>query len=737
MIDGGLKARAESVFEEIIAESLETDTPPDVENACRDQPELASCLRRRADQYEKAIQAFEALPKVGRDQDTSPSSAEGWVGKRIGDFEIVRELGRGGMGIVFLAQQISLRRMVALKVLSPQLAAVPQYVERFSREATATASLSHPGIVSVHAAAETDGYLYIASEYVEGPTLEEVISAIRSGGGGTAAIDIVHALLKRKEMPKKDGDRKSTPSLGRGYIQFAAKTMGRVLDALAHAHNHGIIHRDIKPSNVILRPDGNPVVLDFGLARMSAEARVTMSGELLGTPSYMAPEQVDRKYGAIDQRTDIYSAGVSLYELLLLETPFQEKTPHGIISDILHRDPIAPAKRNRLVPHDLDIIIMHAMEKQPGKRYQAAEEMAADLRRFLKRESIKARPPSILTKLSRRIQRSPYVAASVLLLCCLIAVTSWAVYLATSGTERPYAAEGAAQSVTEVHSEGTAESARQPPPVPAPIASPLDKKSPTEVASDERVVNAMRDALQRENPDYKRTGRFATREGKIVTAILIKSKISNLSPLQGTPLEELHCQRNYISDLSPLSRMKLEKLHIGQNSITDLSPLRGMPLTWLYCGWNRELKDLSPLRGAPLTYLFCHCTKISDLSPLKGMPLQVLDCRGTRVRDLSPLAGMPLESLECSHTFVTDLTPLEGMPLKGLGLAGLAIDDFSVLMDLPLDKLAVSPRLVGGELQILRKHKTLKYIGADCLYGDVRTTADVFWKRWEETQGIK
>jgi serine/threonine protein kinase len=291
-------------------------------------------------------------------------------GRSFGDFELTRELGRGGMGTVWEANQISLGRRVALKILSPHIAISPTSLKRFQREAEAGARLTHRNIVAVHAVGEDEGTHYIAQELVE---------------GGVSLADRIKADRELPDMPKD-------------YYENVAKIFAQVTDALQAAHEGGITHRDVKPANILLTKDGEPKVADFGLAQVEDALELSRTGEFAGTPFYMSPEQAMSNRIGIDHRTDIFSLGVSLWEVLALQRPFEGDTSQQILKKIITEPPIDPRKIKSKCPGPLAIICLKAMEKETARRFQSMEEFSADLRRFLADEPIMAKPPSLFYK---------------------------------------------------------------------------------------------------------------------------------------------------------------------------------------------------------------------------------------------------------------------------------------------------------------------------------------------------
>ena len=335
------------------------------------------------------------------------------VGRTLGDFLVIRELGRGGMGVVYEARQLSLNRPVALKVMTGGLGLTPQGVQRFRREAEAGGRLHHTNIVPVYASGEADGTAYYAMELIGGPSLDRVVRQLRGGGGpaGPSLPADLAATGPYVEAPRPGSD--SGLSSDHRYFDTVAKMVAGVADGLAHAHAAGVIHRDVKPSNLLLAPDGRLTVTDFGLARVLEAPGLTMTGEFVGTPAYMSPEQVTAGRTPLDERTDIYSLGATLYELLTLRPPFTGPGRDQVLAQIIHKDPVPPRRVNRKVPVDLETICLTAMDKDPDRRYQSAGQMADDLRRYLNRFSIAARRTGPVGRLRKWARRRPGLAAAL------------------------------------------------------------------------------------------------------------------------------------------------------------------------------------------------------------------------------------------------------------------------------------------------------------------------------------
>jgi hypothetical protein len=316
-------------------------------------------------------------------------------GAVVGDFELVQRLGVGGMGAVWEAQQRSLQRRVALKLIRPeQLDAYT--IELFQREARAGGKLQHPGIVTVYAAGECGGVHFIAQELVEGGHhLGSALAALREGN--------------------------ATPP---DYHHEVATFVARVADALQAAHDAGVIHRDIKPQNLLIDGEGQPKISDFGLARLVDEQSLTGRYGMLGSVLYMSPEQAAAKSIGVDRRADVFSLGVVLYEMLTLRRPFEGDTEQQVLEKILHEDPPSPSRVRSRVPYDLAVICMKAIEKRRDLRYATMREFAADLRRYLAHEPILARPANLARRAQKWMLRHPTGSATIGLGCASLVVIS-------------------------------------------------------------------------------------------------------------------------------------------------------------------------------------------------------------------------------------------------------------------------------------------------------------------------
>jgi hypothetical protein len=358
--------------------------------------------------------------------------------RRLGDFEVVRELGRGGMGVVYEARQVSLNRRVALKVLGGGLGLSGNAVQRFRREAEAAAKLHHTNIVPVYATGEEDGAHFYAMEVIAGPSLDRVLRQLRANQSGQAPVaeparDLVQTtdLVEDTGIAEEAGLSASPLSSGGAYFDTVARMMAEVADALEHAHRQGVVHRDVKPSNLLLSPAGRLSLNDFGLARMLEQPGMTITGEFVGTPAYTSPEQIASGRIPVDHRTDVYSLGATLYELLTLQPPFTGRQRDQVLAQIVQKEPSPPRKLNKQVPVDLETICLKCLEKDPDRRYQTAGQLADDLRRYVNRFAIAARRAGPVERVHKWMRRHPGLAAGVglallaLSLAGFFAVQSW------------------------------------------------------------------------------------------------------------------------------------------------------------------------------------------------------------------------------------------------------------------------------------------------------------------------
>jgi eukaryotic-like serine/threonine-protein kinase len=356
----------------------------------------------------------------------------------LGDYRLIREIGRGGMGVVYEAEQRSLGRHVALKVLPLAASLDPRHRQRFQVEAQAAALLHHDHIVPVFGVGFDQGAHYFAMQLIDGPSLTQVIQDLKDWAAAETGEKGPAAELDRLHTPRSSVHS----SLVRARCRETARLGLQAAEALDHAHQLGVIHRDIKPSNLLIDGRSKLWVADFGLARLPREDHdLTRTGDLLGTLRYMSPEQVRAERGGVDCSTDIYSLGVTLYELITLRPAFDARDRQELLRSILHDEPVAPRKVNPAIPRDLETILLKAIEKEPQARYASAAELADDLRHFLADEPVRARRPGLVDRTVKWVRRHrTAVAISMTALIVTLATTSLVLWQAKRRTDASLAA---------------------------------------------------------------------------------------------------------------------------------------------------------------------------------------------------------------------------------------------------------------------------------------------------------
>src|SRR5881275_1997416 len=333
------------------------------------------------------------LASLGSEDDEAFEPTVARMLKDFGDYELLEEIGRGGQGVVYRARQKSLNRIVALKVIGLAHWATEAHVKRFRLEAEAAASLNHPCIVPIYEVGERDGACYFSMGLVDGGQLD--------------------AVAKREPMP----------------LRHAAELIAKLARTVHYAHEHGILHRDIKPGNILLDAKGEPHLTDFGLARLvETESTVTRTLDVLGTPSYMAPEQAMGNNAAVSSVTDIYGLGAVLYQLLTGQPPFAGGATYETIRLLLDTEPRQPRLLNPKIDRDLSTICLKCLEKDPKRRYSSALALAEDLERWLKHEPIQARHTGILGRGRKWVRRNPTTALLITSLVALAAVSGWVIW---------------------------------------------------------------------------------------------------------------------------------------------------------------------------------------------------------------------------------------------------------------------------------------------------------------------
>lgn len=665
---------------------------------------------------------------------------------RIGHYEVLEVLGKGGFGIVFRAFDEVLQRVVAVKVMAPHLAATSPARKRFLREARSYAKVRHENIVQVYAV-EEQPLPYLVMEYIPGETLQQRIAR------------------------KGPLDATETVKIG---CQLA--------EGLAAAHETGLIHRDIKPGNILIEAGAQHRVkiTDFGLARAADDASATQSGVVAGTPMYMAPEQA--KGETLDHRADLFSLGSVLYTMCSGRPPFRANNTLAVLKRVAEDTPRPIPEIIPEVPRWLCAIIARLQAKNPADRFASAREVA-ELLAGGQTASLPAIPePAESLPVTRQIRQTgslPHgkrrwaAAAAVLVLglvglgfteatgvtnmrgtvirffspegTLVVEVDDPAVSVTIDGADMVITGTGAKEIRLKpgnykvqaskdgkvLHKElvTVAKNGRQivqirlePSEAAAVVAAPPVAKLPAtewekSVArlSEEEQVKAVLARLKERNNEFAGAVERSVETGPIVRLVISGSGIQDLSPVRGlsalawlesrnsnttltdlTPLRGLELSQlvlhdSSVSDLSPLMGMKLAHLDLTlAKKLTELAPLRGMPLTMLNLPYT-QVHDLTPLQNMDLHYLNCAGAPVADLAPLRGMPLKHLFLVGTSVADLKPLAGAPLELLDCAKTQISDLTPLKGTTqLRELFVQDTMVKDLTPLKQLPLKVLNCS-----------------------------------------------
>ncbi|QDU87996.1 Serine/threonine-protein kinase PknB [Pirellulimonas nuda] len=522
----------ELLAEEFLARQRRGERP-EIEAYAAQRPELAAEIR-------DLFPMIQTLEDCKTDDATPAGKPDPAFARpeRLGDLGLVREIGRGGMGIVYEAVQDSLGRRVAVKVLPHQTFFDTKKLERFRREARSVGALNHPNVVTVYSVGEQDGLHYLVMQLIEGASLDELIERIAklmreqsdpSGGPGAAAADstpdvLAQAMLSndfrgvaaattvvsgrlgppqagappgastpaaqnlsetwpvdpkalgvgppggppvsgRKTSARTTAGRNTAPSLPPAYWQTAARLTEQAALALAHAHAAGILHRDIKPANLLIDRAGDVRVTDFGLAKALEHDELSRTGELIGTLRYMAPEQLS---GRVDARSDVYSLGLTLYELLCLKPAFSGATPSVLLQAITSSEPTRPRAIDPTIPRDLEAITLKAIAPAPEDRYATCNDFASDLRRFIEGRPIAVVPPGPAERLLKWRRRNPLVAGlsfAVLVLSLTTAVGLMGFLFAPAP---PFAGMGPPEADRQ---EDPSRPGRRPPP---PLRRPLD-----------------------------------------------------------------------------------------------------------------------------------------------------------------------------------------------------------------------------------------------------------------------
>ncbi len=527
---------------------------------------------------ERMIVDVEALCTIKADalfpslQDRDSASMQ--RGTRLGEFEIIEELGRGGMGVVYLAKQESLHRNVALKVLPLAAVLDPNQITRFHTEAQAAASLHHANIVPVYSVGCERGIHYYSMQYIDGHSLEGILQSMRSGRTFADSVNEKTSPPVTEQTYKASrsggGDSTQVTMRSRNYIRTAVEKATQTARALHFAHVRGIVHRDIKPSNLLIDRQGNLWVTDFGLARIQDGLSVTTDGNIVGTARYMSPEQAQGKSHLVDHRTDIYSLGITLYEMLTLTYAFDGPDRWQLMAAIQNSTPRPPRSISPAIPVDLETIVLKSIAQAKEDRYDSAADMADDLHRFLNGQPIEARRPSMLDRAGKwAVRRKKIVAAS---LAAMTVVTTLAILASAIVIQQRDRAERFSKSAQLVVDRFGSQFADRLEGIPGTDALRLEMLSETANYYDQFIDYAQHDSSLRWDAAlaHYRLGAIQERMGKVSLAvqayqdaiqsfnsmiaakkttsgerILVAACLRDLASLQGRSGERLSAQANF------------------------------------------------------------------------------------------------------------------------------------------------------------------------------------------------
>jgi serine/threonine protein kinase len=408
-------------------EARQTGREPDRNQLLATYPDLRHDLEEFFAGHDE-VERLAAPLRKGAERDPTPCSHPKDVAQdigQLGDFRLLREIGRGGMGVVYEAQQVSLRRRVALKVLPFAAALDPRQMQRFKNEALAAAHLRHEHIVPVHAVGEERGVHYYAMQLIEGQSLATLISKLKAPRPASLRTPESGPRLSPGGSTSPAAALSTERSAGsRRYFDWVANVGRQAALALEHAHSVGIVHRDVKPANLLLDTHGHLWITDFGLAQVAGDAGLTLTGELVGTLRYASPEQVLARRGVVDHRSDVYSLGATLYELLALRPLFEGADRNELLRRIADDEPLPPRSLHPSVPRELETVVLKALGKEPSERYRTARELADDLQRFLENRPVLARRPTATEQLRKLARRHPSLVGAGLLVLVLLTVGS-------------------------------------------------------------------------------------------------------------------------------------------------------------------------------------------------------------------------------------------------------------------------------------------------------------------------
>ena len=589
----------------------------------------------------------EPRPSGSREDRSLGVAARSDLPARIGRYRVTGLLGRGGMGVVYRADDPDLGRAVALKVLGPRFAADPDARVRFVREGRAAAGVKGDHVVAVYDAGEAAGVPYLAMELLAGESVGDWLRR-------TDAVPEAEVLRVGREA-----------ALG-----------------LLAAHAKGLVHRDIKPTNLWLEAPGRRVkVLDFGLAvgEAGGDPRLTRDGFVVGTPGYLAPEQADGR--PLDARTDLFALGCVLYRLATGRTAFAGDTPLALLNDLATRTPPPPRRVNPAVSPALSDLIVRLLARNPTDRPASVALVIVAIR------AIEAGATGTRSRGRRWVVPSAVAGA----LAALVVVQQF---------RPPEGMPPVPPTTPDI-----------PAPVPAVVLPPPREPDPNEqaraVTAELRRLNPKFTGEPTWiTKDGAVTGYFLPADG--LTDLSPIAALTGLTELRVNGTNR-NPRQTFLQDLSPLRGLKLRRIECSHTYVDDLNPLRGMPLIAVLVE-GTAVEDLSPLRGKLLWELWCGNSYVKDLEPVRGMPLHELRVAATRITTLDPVRGADkLHTVFCDYSDVTSLAPLAGKPLRFLGFEGTPVTDLSPLAGCPLENVA-GPIDPARDAAVLRGMPTLRTI---------------------------
>lgn len=681
-------------------------------------------------------------------------------------YQISRQLAKGGMGEVYLALDHQLQRHVALKVMTPEIAANADLSSRFTQEALVLGRLDHPHIVPIHDLGVDDqGRNYYAMKFVRGTTLKEVLHGLRQGQASTVERYPLARLLD---------------------------IFGKTCDAVAYAHSKGIIHRDLKPANIMLGEFGEVLVMDWGIAKILNQpehipetdpapptSEGTRYGTIMGTPSFMAPEQAEGRLDAINERTDIYSLGSILYNILTLCPPITGSSSDPEVMERIKSGQIVPPLERAKDPRDASILLhcpdhqvpealsavaMQALSKEPARRYPDVHSLQRDVAAYTAGYAPVAEHAGFLRQMRLSLRRHATLAAAwsvIILLTLGFAIHTHHARKTQEQTLAQFqsAAPGSHALAGKLMARGLFPDAL----APAQLATELDPAQPKHWQRLARVqlalhrpdaaAQSIRQAAKLDDPSRftAQAGPFCDqlaeaygpgtlplhalgsvyhwqhRRGMEMDARYTLSRIASEKTnswntaqtalrqlgLPGRASRDAHgylklnLGSSKVRDLTPFTRLPVYSMNLWQTQVKDLNALRMMPLRQLSLAYT-SVTDLAPLQGRPLQSLTIAFSPVENLQPLQGAPLVHLHLSGTRASNLAPLQKMPLQTLHLDSTPVRDLSPLAGLPLRELRLDGCTdLRDLTPLAKCTDLEILTLPR-DHGEIDFLRNLPKLK-----------------------------